>query len=109
MGSLKNSSAGNLRRWQVRTFSTVWITYFAYYFCRYNLPIAKTRMCEVFSWDAAQFGQILTAPLLMYAVGQFVNGQLADPLRDAGDSKLGGFGFGDYEPSGICGGNGIRG
>ncbi len=78
MGKLKNNSTTGLKHWQGRIFSTVWITYFAYYFCRYNMPIAKTRMCETFSWDAAQFGQILSALLLMYAVGQFVNGQLAD-------------------------------
>ena len=78
MGDFKNNSAKDLRGWQVRIFSTVWITYFAYYLCRYNMPIAKTRMCETFSWDAVQFGQILSALLLMYAVGQFVNGQLAD-------------------------------
>jgi len=78
MGMLKSSSGKNLRHWQVRIFSTVWITYFAYYLCRYNMPIAKTRMCGTFSWDEAQFGQILTALLLMYAAGQFVNGQLAD-------------------------------
>jgi sugar phosphate permease len=78
MGTPKNSSAGDLRPWQVRIFSTVWITYFAYYLCRYNMPIAATRMCKTFSWDEAQFGKILSALLLMYAVGQFVNGQLAD-------------------------------
>ena len=78
MNNNMSNSDGNLRGWQRRIFSTVWITYFAYYLCRYNMPIAKTRLCETFSWDAAQFGQILSALLLMYAVGQFVNGQLAD-------------------------------
>ncbi len=78
MGDFKNNSGKDLRNWQARIFSTVWITYFAYYLCRYNMPFAKTRMCESFSWDAVLFGLILTALLLMYAVGQFVNGQLAD-------------------------------
>ncbi len=78
MNNNMSNSEGNLGGWQKRIFSTVWITYFAYYLCRYNMPMAKTRLCETFSWDAAQFGQILSALLLMYAVGQFVNGQLAD-------------------------------
>ena len=78
MNNNVSNSECNLKGWQGRIFSTVWITYFAYYLCRYNMPIAKTRMCETFSWDEAQFGKILTALLLMYAAGQFVNGQLAD-------------------------------
>ena len=78
MNNNMSNSDGKLGGWQRRIFSTVWITYFAYYLCRYNMPIAKTRLCETFSWDTGQFGQILSALLLMYAVGQFVNGQLAD-------------------------------
>ncbi len=71
-------SAALRGRWQARTFSAVWITYFAYYLCRYNMPVAKTRMCETFSWDAEQFGIVFTALTVAYAVGQFVNGQLGD-------------------------------
>lgn len=70
--------AGDMRRWQRRIFGTVWITYFAYYLCRYNMPVAKTRLCETFSWDTEQFGIVVSALTVMYAVGQFVNGQLAD-------------------------------
>lgn len=74
------NAAGNdkLKRWQTRTFTTVWVTYFAYYLCRYNMPVAKTRLCETFSWDASQIGIVFTALTVMYAIGQFVNGQLAD-------------------------------
>ena len=57
---------------------SVWVTYFAYYLCRNNLPMAKTRLCETFSWDATTMGIVLSALTLMYALGQFVNGQLAD-------------------------------
>ena len=78
MSKFTNDPADDLRRWQVRIFSSVWITYFAYYLCRYNMPMAKSRLCDTFSWDEAQFGMILSSLLLMYAVGQFVNGQLAD-------------------------------
>jgi sugar phosphate permease len=35
-------------------------------------------MRDTFSWDAEEFGIILSALTLMYAIGQFVNGQLAD-------------------------------
>ena len=67
-----------MKTWQRRVFWTVWITYFSYYLCRYNMPMAKTRMCETFQWDTAQFGLILSALTVAYAVGQFVSGQLAD-------------------------------
>ncbi len=78
MADSPNNSAPRLRSWQSIIFSSIWITYFAFYLCRLNMPIAKTRLCEVFSWDASQFGMILSALTLMYAIGQFVNGQLAD-------------------------------
>lgn len=72
------NTTGILKHWQARIFITVWVTYFAYYLCRYNMPIAKTRLCETFSWDASQIGIIFTSLTVMYAIGQFVNGQLAD-------------------------------
>jgi len=67
-----------LKHWQYRIFASVWFTYFAYYLCRYNMPMAKTRMCTTFNWDAESFGIVFTALTFMYAIGQFVNGQLAD-------------------------------
>ena len=84
--------ASQMRRWQRRIFGTVWIAYFACYFCRYNMPIAKTLMCREFSWDEADFGKILTALTLMYAVGQFVNGQLGDRFGARIISTVGAFG-----------------
>jgi OPA family glycerol-3-phosphate transporter-like MFS transporter len=68
----------DMRRWQRRIFGTVWITYFMYYFCRYNMPVAKSSLCETFAWNAADVGAIFTALTVMYAIGQFVNGQLGD-------------------------------
>jgi sugar phosphate permease len=73
-----NDKTSDMKQWQTRIFGSVYVTYFAYYLCRLNMPIAKTKMCETFSWDELQFGLILSSLLLMYAVGQFVNGQLAD-------------------------------
>ena len=78
MGDFKDNSARDLRHWQVRIFSTVWITYFAYYLCRYNMPMVSREMGKAFSWDTIQIGIIFSSLTLMYAVGQFVNGQLAD-------------------------------
>ncbi len=65
-------------RWQARVFAAVWITYFAYYLCRLNMTVAKTRFTAEFAWSSADFGKVFTALTLFYAVGQFVNGQMAD-------------------------------
>jgi len=73
-----SKSPDPLPRWQRRVFTWAWITYFAYYLCRYNMPMAKTQLGNTFHWDATQIGMIFTALTVMYAVGQFVNGQLAD-------------------------------
>jgi sugar phosphate permease len=73
-----DSPTYDLARWQRRIFWTAWITYFAYYLCRLNMPVANAQLCRTFSWDKAQMGGVFSALTLMYAVGQFVNGQLAD-------------------------------
>ena len=49
-----------------------------FYFCRTNMPVAKSTLADTFSWSAAEIGMIFTALTLMYALGQFINGQLGD-------------------------------
>jgi len=78
MSKTASGSANDLKWWQSRIFWTVWVTYFAFYLCRYNMPMAKSRLSDTFSWSNEEIGIIFTALLAMYAVGQFVNGQLAD-------------------------------
>lgn len=68
----------DIRRWRVRTFCTVWITYFAYYLCRLNMPVASTAISREYGWSTADFGKVLSSLTIFYAVGQFVNGQLGD-------------------------------
>jgi len=92
MNNNTNAETKRLTQWRVRIFSTVYVTYFAYYLCRYNMPMAKTTLCETFSWDTGQFGMILSALLIMYAVGQFVNGQLADRFGGRFIASLGALG-----------------
>ena len=84
-----NAAAAGVGRWQRRVFASAWITYFAYYLCRYNMPMAKTQLCGAFHWDAAQIGVIFTGLTVMYAVGQFVNGQLADRFGSRSIATLG--------------------
>jgi len=67
-----------LAGFQRRLFASIWVTYFAFYLCRYNMPVAEDRLGQVYSLPESDTGKIFTALTLMYAIGQFVNGQLAD-------------------------------
>jgi len=89
MSGASSGSSSDVRRWQRRVLATVWITYFVYYLCRYNMPMAKTRLCERFGWDAPSVGIVFTALTVMYAIGQFVNGQLADRFGTRAIASLG--------------------
>jgi sugar phosphate permease len=76
--TVQTTSAPQLSQWQVRIFGTAWVTYFAFYLCRLNMTVAKTPFSKTFGYSAAEFGKVFSALTLCYAVGQFVNGQLAD-------------------------------
>jgi sugar phosphate permease len=53
------------------------------------MPVAKTTLCQTYAWDAERFGIVLSALTLMYALGQFVNGQLADRFGSRMIASLG--------------------
>ena len=89
MSDPTNGSANDLRRWQYRVFGTVWITYFAYYLCRFNLPIVKGTMVKGYGWNETTVGWAFTALALAYAFGQLVNGQLADRFGSRRMASLG--------------------
>lgn len=56
------------------------LTYGAYYMCRYNLPIAATRIMDQFGLTNTQYGLINSVRHWCYALGQFVNGLLTDRI-----------------------------
>jgi OPA family glycerol-3-phosphate transporter-like MFS transporter len=56
------------------------LMYGAYYMCRYNLPIAATRIIDQFGLNNAQYGAINAARHWCYAFGQLVNGLLTDRI-----------------------------
>lgn len=88
MSDLTNS-ASETKMWERRVFWTVWTTYFAFYLCRYNMPVAKSTLCDTYSWTAKDFGWVFSALTAAYAVGQFVNGQLADRFGSRAVASLG--------------------
>ncbi|MFX1255626.1 MAG: MFS transporter [Promethearchaeota archaeon] len=64
--------------WRTRIFVTVWITYMTYYLGRVNIGIAKPFILAEYGIAPEVFGLVGTALFIMYAIGQFVNGQLGD-------------------------------
>ncbi|MBM4396100.1 MAG: MFS transporter [Deltaproteobacteria bacterium] len=70
--------ARNLFSWQVRTFSLLWSGYAAYYLCRLNFAVAKPGMSAETGWSDVRIGTILSAYQVLYAAGQFINGQFAE-------------------------------
>ena len=66
------------RYWRFRVFIITWIGYAGFYMCRKNFAVAKMVFPEEFGFTNWQLSQIWTGYLLMYAIGQFVNGFLGD-------------------------------
>lgn len=67
-----------LRQWKKRIIITAWITYASFYLIRVNLSVAIPGMIKEFGVSKTEIGIVLTALFFAYALGQFVNGQLAD-------------------------------
>lgn len=64
--------------WQVRTFALLWSAYASYYLCRLNFAVAQPEILKEFpDWTLAQVGAIPSTYAAVYAIGQFVNGQIA--------------------------------
>lgn len=67
-----------LKYWRKRIFWSIWITYACFYLIRVNMSIALPGIMNDFGISKTTMGGVLTALFVMYAIGQFVNGQLAD-------------------------------
>ena len=70
MSDPANASSDDLKHWQRRVFWSVWITYFAFYLCRYNMPVAKSIMCEEYPWTTTDFGWVFSALTATYEIGR---------------------------------------
>ena len=80
-----------MTRLQKRVLLLSWISYAIFYFLRVNFSIAIPGIIEEYGLTKAMLGGALSAFFTMYAVGQFVSGQLADNL---GPKKLLAIGLG---------------
>ncbi len=63
-----------------RNWLPIFFLYAAFYMCRYNMNVAKAFVGFEFGWTKAMIGDLVGAWAIAYAVGQFVNGQVADAI-----------------------------
>src|SRR5438067_15121 len=56
------------------------LMYSAYYMCRYNLPVANETLRARFDWSKEEMGYVILATMIAYAIGQLVNGLIADRI-----------------------------
>ena len=68
----------DFKYWRKRVFITAWITYAAFYLTRVNMSIAMPGIMAEFGYTKTMMGLVLSALFIMYALGQFLNGQLGD-------------------------------
>ena len=78
MWAIKMDSQQKLKYWRKRIFWSIWITYACFYLIRVNMSVALPGIMDEFGISKTAMGGVLTALFTMYAVGQFVNGQLGD-------------------------------
>ncbi|MHC4983625.1 MAG: MFS transporter [Planctomycetota bacterium] len=70
--------AGRLHKMQMRSFFSMALLYFFYYFCKRNMTSATPLIREEYNFGRDEFGIVLSVAALVYAGGQFLNGFLGD-------------------------------
>ncbi|MBW1888181.1 MAG: MFS transporter, partial [Deltaproteobacteria bacterium] len=78
---LNGSVSELLSTWQKKMFWLMWVTYASFYLCRVNISIAMPQIMKEFSLTKTDMGLVLSSLFLLYAIGQFINGQLGDKLN----------------------------
>src|SRR5215210_7716741 len=60
------------RSWRVKVFASTWLSYVGFYFCRKPFSAAKGAIGIETGWSATTLGNIWSAYLIAYAIGQFL-------------------------------------
>ena len=61
-------------------WGSIGLMYASYYLCRYNFPIANSKIGTEYGLSNTQMGWIISAAFVAYAVGQMVNGFFTDRI-----------------------------
>ena len=68
------------RSWRTKVFVSTWLSYVGFYFCRTPFSKAKDAIGDEMTWDAATLGNVWTAYLITYAIGQFLASRMGPKL-----------------------------
>ena len=68
------------RSWRIKIFTSTWLAYFGLYFCRKAFYIVKGTMGDELNLDASALGEIGSAYLLCYSIGQFTSAGLGEKV-----------------------------
>ncbi|MBW2358283.1 MAG: MFS transporter, partial [Deltaproteobacteria bacterium] len=79
--SLSTSVSEQIGIWQKKMFWLMWVTYASFYFLRVNISISMPEIMKEFALTKTSMGLVLSSLFLLYAIGQFINGQLGDKLN----------------------------
>ena len=60
-----------MKNWRLKVFTSTWLTYFGFYFCRKAFYAVKGTLAEDLMIDETQLGYIGFTYLLCYTIGQF--------------------------------------
>ena len=61
-------------------WGSIGLMYASYYLCRYNFPIANSRIGSEYGLSNTQMGWIISVSMIAYAIGQMVNGFFTDRI-----------------------------
>jgi len=70
-----------INHWQKKMFWLIWITYASFYLGRVNISVALPGIMAEFGFTKTNLGIVLSSLFVMYAIGQFINGQLGDKIN----------------------------
>jgi OPA family sugar phosphate sensor protein UhpC-like MFS transporter len=73
------------RSWRTKIFIATWLSYFGYYYCRKPFGVVKPAIKAETGWSTTDLGNIGTAYLVSYALGQFLAsymGRVLGPRRN---------------------------
>jgi sugar phosphate permease len=68
------------RSWRMKIFTSTWLAYFGLYFCRKAFYIVKGTMGDDLNLDASALGELGSAYLLCYSIGQFTSAGLGEKV-----------------------------
>ncbi len=73
-----NRNIPNARIWKWRILLAAMGCYLFYYCGRFNILICMKPICDEFGWDKTRMGLFVSIHIWTFAIGQLVNGNLAD-------------------------------